>query len=193
MKSKMILSLAMMTAALSLTACNAKEDENARLKEQVDRLEKQVQDLQDDPSQDISTSSENSPTQTPVTEDPPAGTPDPEKENIRHEEQSPQQNTSDVPDITALNARILDLEQRIKDTAPTGSAQEQREQFDLLQQEIASAEWDLDLLEDSLEDQYHNGTLDLDSYREDDQTIDVLEDTLDRCEDRLEMIFGIDD
>lgn len=187
MKSKKILSLAMMTVSLSLTACSAKQDETAQLEEQIDRLEKQVQDLQngsqDGLSQNASTSPENA-TKIPVTDDP---------EDSQHEENIPQQNTSDTPDITALHARIMDLEQQVKDTTPTGSAQEQREQFDHLKQEIESTEWDLDLLEDDLESQYQKGTIDRKEYRENDQTIEVLEDILDRCEDQLEIIFGIDD
>lgn len=189
MKTRTLLILAIMTVCLAFTACTTtKEDETAQLKEQISQLEQQIQDLQEnpttDPSGDISVPSENSPTGATVTQTPAVG-------NTHHDGHDQQQNTTDIPDITALSARIQDLAQRVRDTTPTGSAQEQWEQFNSLDQEIESAEQDLDRSEDALEIQYQSGTLDQTSYRETEQTIEELEDLLDQCEDQLEYTFKL--
>ena len=92
-----------------------------------------------------------------------------------------------------LEDQVAQLEQQIKDTTPTGSVQEQGQQFGLLKTEIDSIERELDYAEDDLEVQYKSGSLEAGTYRDLDVEIEALEDRLGWCEDQLELLFGIDD
>lgn len=198
-----------MAAALSLTACSSQKSENAQLKQQVEQLEQQVTDLQnqtesDSPSggatdesyavpQNTSDLSGNAPTDKALPEDTaenraaadtPAG-------SAHHEEHAHYDTGS--ADASALAALIQDLSQRINDAVPTGSDQEQREQFYSLKGEIDLAEKEIDSLEDELEAQRRAGSLNTVSYQTREAELESLEDQLDVCEDQLEYVFGIDD
>ena len=48
-------------------------------------------------------------------------------------------------------------------------------------------------MEDTLESQYYNGSLEAAQYQEQEREIEALEDRLDNCEDQVEFIFRIDD
>lgn len=188
MKKKTILTLAAVATALGLTACGSQNDETAQLKEQVAQLEQQVEDLQSESpasdTQDVSAPSAEDSAAAEDTSD--QNTPSASTEDTQ------QKSAANTPNLSVLSELVQDLEQRIKDAAPTGSAQEQREQFYNLKGEIDLVENELDALEDDLEAQYHSGSLDASSYQDSDRQIDALEDQLDRCEDQLELIFGID-
>lgn len=205
-----------MAAALSLTACGSQKSENAQLKQQVEQLEQQVTDLQNqtesdspsggatdesyavsqntsDLSENTSDVSGNAPTDKALPEDTaenraaadtPAG-------SAHHEEHAHYDTGS--ADASALAALIQDLSQRINDAVPTGSDQEQREQFYSLKGEIDLAEKEIDSLEDELEAQRRAGSLNTVSYQTREAELESLEDQLDVCEDQLEYVFGIDD
>lgn len=174
MKIRAIVTISMMTLALGFTACGQDRDETAQLKEQIAQLEQQVEDLKKDQGtgqSEMSASSQQldaSPTEDPQTE-------------------------QETPDTSSLSTAISDLEQEIQGTTPTGSDQEQMEQFLTLKSSLDLIDRQLDQQEDALEDQYRAGTIDRASYRQQEQDIEALEDQLDRCEDRLESLFGIDD
>lgn len=187
MKKKTILTLAALTTALGLTACGSQNNETAQLKEQVAQLEQQVEDLQSESpannAQDVSVP----PAEDSVSAD------DTSKQNSPSAEDTQQKSAANTPNLSALSELVQDLETRIQDTTPTGSAQEQQEQFFNLKGEIDLVEQELDALEDDLEAQYRSGSLDASAYQDSDRQIETLEDQLDQCEDQLELIFGIED
>lgn len=182
MKIRTILTLGTLTLALGFTACGQDNDETAQLKEQVAQLEQQVEDLkkyQGSGQAETDASSQDpaaSPTEDPQTE----------------QSQQPQQDLA-APDAASLSAAISDLEQEIQNTTPTGSAQEQMEQFLALKSSLDLIDRQLDQQEDDLEAQYRAGSIDHASYWQQEQDVEALEDRLDTCEDRLESLFGIDD
>ena len=98
-----------------------------------------------------------------------------------------------TPNLSVLTDSIQDLEQRIGDITPSGSAQEQKEQFLALKNEIDALDNELGYMEDTLESQYYNGSLEAAQYQEQEREIEALEDRLDNCEDQVEFIFRIDD
>lgn len=184
MKKKTILTLAALTTALGLTACGSQNDETAQLKEQVAQLEQQVKDLQsetpDNGTQDAAASPTGEAEETALAEE--TAAPD-----------TQQKSAANTPNLSVISELVQDLETRIQDAVPTGSAQEQREQFYALKGEIDSVDHELDALDDELEAQHRSGSLDDSTYREQERELDALEDQLDRCEDQLELTFGIDD
>lgn len=92
-----------------------------------------------------------------------------------------------------LQTSVNDISDKINSTTPTGSAAEQRDQYYKLKQLLDETDHRLDLYDDSLEEQYHSGSLEASDYREQERKIDALEDILDTAEDKLENLFGMDD
>lgn len=206
MKIRTILTLGTLTLALGFTACGQDNDETAQLKDQVTQLEQQIKEmqaasqnetpdntqndtLQEDPATATSAPAETSSatdTTAPTETSPAADTQNAEQD------QTPQYDVG-TTDLSGFSTRIDELEQQIKDTTPTGSVQEQGQQFGLLKTEIDSIERELDYAEDDLEAQYKSGSLEAGTYRDLDVEIEALEDRLGWCEDQLELLFGIDD
>ncbi len=206
MKIRTILTLGTLTLALGFTACGQDNDETAQLKDQVTQLEQQIKEmqaasqnetpdntqndtLQEDPATATSAPAETSSatdTTAPTETSPAADTQNAEQD------QTPQYDVG-TADLSGFSTRIDELEQQIKDTTPTGSVQEQGQQFGLLKTEIDSIERELDYAEDDLEAQYKSGSLEAGTYRDLDVEIEALEDRLGWCEDQLELLFGIDD
>lgn len=182
MKIRVIMTISTIILTLGFTACGQDRDETAQLKEQITQLEQQVEDLKKDPGTGQSeTSVSSQELDASPTEDPQTG-PDPQT-----------QQDLTTPDTSSLSTAIGDLEQEIQGTTPTGSDQEQMEQFLTLKNSLELIDRQLDQQEDALEEQYRAGTIDRASYRQQEQDIEALEDQLDRCEDQLESLFGIDD
>ncbi len=206
MKTKMILTIAALTVTSTLTACGAKKDKTAQLEDQVAQLEQQIKEmqaasqnetpddtqndtLQEDPATATSAPAETS--QATDTTAPTETSPAADTQNAE-QDQTPQYDVG-TTDLSGFSTRIDELEQQIKDTTPTGSVQEQGQQFGLLKTEIDSIERELDYAEDDLEVQYKSGSLEAGTYRDLDVEIEALEDRLGWCEDQLELLFGIDD
>ncbi len=200
--------IAVAVVALGVTGCGSQKDENAQLKKQIDQLEQQVADLQKEntsaDSQNSSSFSENLQPDNVQTDNPPSDNTTinnaPSENNASmtdtpagptHHEERASYDTG-TTDASALAALIQDLERRINDTNPTGSAQEQTEQFYNLKGEIELAEKDLDALEDEMDAQRRAGNLSSTDYRDREKELDALDDQLDWCEDQLELLFGID-
>lgn len=207
--SKTGLFIAVAVAALGVTGCGSQKDENAQLRKQIDQLEQQVADLQKESasvaSQNSLNSSENPAPDNVQTDNAPSdnalinNTPSGNNASMTdtpagptHHEEHASYDTG-TADASALAALIQDLERRINDTKPTGSAQEQTEQFYNLKGEIELAEKDLDALEDEMDAQRRAGSLSLTDYQNREKELDALDDQLDWCEDQLEFLFGIDD
>lgn len=206
MKIRTILTLGTLTLALGFTACGQDNDETAQLKDQVTQLEQQIKEmqaasqnetpdntqndtLQEDPATATSAPAETS--QATDTTAPTETSPAADTQNAE-QDQTPQYDVG-TTDLSGFSTRIDELEQQIKDTTPTGSVQEQGQQFGLLKTEIDSIERELDYAEDDLEIQYKSGSLEAGTYRDLDIEIEALEDRLGWCEDQLELLFGIDD
>ena len=106
---------------------------------------------------------------------------------------SQEKSAANTPNLSVLTDSIKDLEQRIGNITPSGSAQEQKEQFLALKNEIDALDNELEYMEDTLESQYYDGSLEAAQYQEQEREIEALEDRLDHCEDQVEFIFRIDD
>lgn len=194
MNTKIILTITALTMTCILTACGAREDKTAQLEDQVAQLEQQIKDMQAASPNETQDNTQNDTLQedpATATTAPTETSPAADTHHTEHD-QTPQYDLG-TADLSGFATRIDELEQQIKDTTPTGSVQEQRQQFDLLKTEIDSIEQDLDYAEDDLEAQYKSKALEASTYRELDAEIEALEDRLDRCEDQLELLFGIDD
>lgn len=51
----------------------------------------------------------------------------------------------------------------------------------------------LDIYEDEIENKYRNNSITRSEYNKKENEIDILEDKLDKAEEQLENLFGIDD
>lgn len=169
MRLKVLLSILSVTAMLSFTACGGQNQTNA-------------------PSQTQSTPAQS-------TQDESTFAPSPQEENTPAEPTpgGQEKSAANTPNLSVLTDSIQDLEQRIGNLTPSGSAQEQKEQFLALKNEIDALDNELDYMEDTLESQYANGSVDTAQYQEQEREIEALEDRLDNCEDQVEFIFRIDD
>ena len=103
------------------------------------------------------------------------------------------QDPKTVPSLEELSESVSAVSDKVNSTTPTGTSEEQLEQYRTLKREIDSIDRDLDYWDDDIESQFERGTLTREEYRETDRRIDTLEDQLDNAEDYLENLFGIDD
>lgn len=197
-----------MATALSLTACGSQRAENAQLKQQVKQLEQQVADLQNQPQAQStdnaaqpgagnaspSAAADQAQPQDGTNQNTPApSAPDENASgNYGHHEEHGHYDIGSL-DASSLASFIQDLAQRVGDSTPTGSVQDQQRQFYDFIGEIDLAEKDLEILEDNLEAQYKAGNLSRADYQARNLKLDALEDQLDACEDRLEYIFHMED
>ncbi len=167
-----------MTAVLCFTACSPSNSADSSA---------------DTSLQAESAPAENTPTTAPAQESTTA--PIGQEENTPSEPAPEEQKKSaaNTPDLSVLSDILQDLEQRINSLSPSGSDQEQKEQYLALKNEIDALDNELEYAEDTFESQYHNGSMEMAQYQELELEIDALEDRLDHCEDQLEFIFGIDD
>lgn len=173
MKSKRIIAAAVLTLVLAssvLTGCSDERED--RLEDKVDKLEQQVTDLE---SKKDGTGSENGSA---------SGT------SAQGQDGSSSAGSTDYETLKAAAEAAAD---KINSASPSGTAAEQREQFYTLKNELDDIDHQLDLYDDNLENEYRSGSLDASSYRQQERDIDALEDILDTAEDRLEVLFGIDD
>lgn len=76
---------------------------------------------------------------------------------------------------------------------PAGTDEEKIQQYFEIKSELDKADRVLDDYDNTLEDQYRSGTLSRDDYRTLERQLEALEDKLDNAEDKLEVVFGIDD
>lgn len=91
--------------------------------------------------------------------------------------------------ISAVEALIG----RIRTARPSGTRQEQYSQFIGYRQEIDRLEDRIDVTEDKVKDDYRAGIITRAEYKNIDRILDTLDERLDRAEDQLERIFGMDD
>lgn len=82
---------------------------------------------------------------------------------------------------------------QIRAARPFGTRQEQYQQFIAFRQGIDQLEDTIDLLEDRVRADYRAGTITREEYKRIDRILDSLDERLDRAEDLLERIFGMDD
>lgn len=154
-----------------LTGCS--DDREDMLEDKVEKLEQQVTDLE----------------KKNAGNDSGGGTSDKSTEG----QDASGQSAGKSSDYETLKAAVDAAAEKAGSVTPAGSAAEQREQYYELKNELDDIDHQLDLYDDMLEDQYRGGTLDAAAYRQQEKDIDALEDILDTTEDRLEILFGIDD
>ncbi|MGN1400037.1 MAG: hypothetical protein ACI4XL_00885 [Bacillus sp. (in: firmicutes)] len=92
-----------------------------------------------------------------------------------------------------LELAVGKIEEKVADTSPAGTADEQQAVFSSIQYEIEQEEFKIDQYEDELEADYQKGSIPADTYKERELTLEKLEDRLDNAEETLEINFGIDD
>ncbi|HHY52105.1 MAG TPA: hypothetical protein GX499_02525 [Clostridiales bacterium] len=96
-------------------------------------------------------------------------------------------------DMDALEAKVEDLVKRVEAAKPTGTAEEMRNQFFALHQEIETVDNEIDALDDKIGSDFMSGKLSWKDYFALERKLDRLEKRLDRAEDRLERTFHMDD
>lgn len=95
--------------------------------------------------------------------------------------------------LNGVISAVETLVSRIRAARPMGTRQEQYRQFLSLRLEIDQLEDTIDLWEDQVRADYQAGTITRDEYKNIDRILDSLDDRLDRAENLLQRIFGIDD
>ncbi len=157
-----------------LTGCSDGHDD--KLEDKVERLEQQVTDLE---RKNAGTGSESNGTDS----------------NASGADTQGQDGSTSAgsADYDTLKAAVEAAADKVNSAAPSGTAAEQREQFYILKNELDDIDHQLDLYDDNLENEYRSGSLDAAAYRQQERDIDALEDILDTAEDKLEVLFGIDD
>lgn len=178
MHLKLLLVILSITAMLNFTACSANNQTNPSADTSAQTQSTPVPSTQSESGPGQSAQEENTPGQSADEEPTPDGQ---------------QKSAANTPNLSVLSASIQDLEQRIENASPDGSAQEQKEQFLSLKNEIDALDNELEYMEDTLESQYHDGSMDMSQYQEQEREIEALEDRLDHCEDQIEFIFRMDD
>lgn len=171
MKKRKIIVAGLLLTLITVFAAGCKDnDREDYLEDKVEQLEQQVTELEKKDTADSASKSQSD-----------------------NQEGDAGSSASTASDYETLQASVNDISDKINSATPTGSASEQRDQYYTLKQELDGADHQLDLYDDSLEDQYHSGALEASDYREQERKIDELEDILDNAEDSLERLFGIDD
>ncbi len=169
---------------------NSKQEDTAALEQQVADLKQQIADMQQNSSGTNATSTEGNT----ISENNEADMAT--AEDNRSEQAADSGDTANSQSgsytIEDLTARAEDFMQRASDIVASKDTPEM-EQFFTLKKELSQLERDLDVHEDELEDQYRSGALSRDAYREQERTLEALDDRLDETEDRLELKFGIID
>ena len=110
------------------------------------------------------------------------------------------ENTKSSADLDEINKVISSYENEVNEldsvvnNAKAGdSRQDDIEKFSSISSKIKEVENKIDILDDDLEMMYKSGSLSQSDYRNFEKKLDRLDDTLDNYEDRIELIFGIDD
>lgn len=173
MQLKVLFSILSITAMLCFTACGTQNQTNS--------------------SPDTPALTQSAPAQSPQDEGTPAPSGQEKNPSGDAAPDGQEKSAANTPNLSVLSTSIQDLEQRIENITPSGSAQEQKEQFLALKNEIDALDNELEYTEDTLESQYYANSLASSEYQEQEREIDALEDRLDNCEDRLEFIFKMDD
>lgn len=110
--------------------------------------------------------------------------------------------TNTVDDLEAtLEEAVLTLTGEVSDTLsrvdnlgiPEGTLEEQRTQFLDLKEEISEVDRRIDDLDDTIEKNYRNSQISLETYKKLDRELDSLENLMDAAEDKLEFTFGMED
>lgn len=101
--------------------------------------------------------------------------------------------TSLQRDIDALRIEVNDLAKRVEATEPLGTRDERRKQYFALDMEIDKLDDKIDLLEDRVKADYIARILTWEEYRSIERELETFEERLDRADDILEKIFGIND
>ncbi len=182
MKRKRIIvaaGLTLVLASSALTGCS--DDREDRLEDKLDKLEQQVTDLENKKS---GTGSDSSGADSSTS-----GAADQGQDTQGQGGLTSAGST----DYDSLKSAVEAAADKVNSTTPSGSASEQREQFYTLKNELDDIDHQLDLYDDNLENEYRSGSIDASAYRQQERDIDALEDILDTAEDRLEVLFGIDD
>lgn len=199
--------ITILIAALAVSACGSESSKNetAQLEEEVAQLQETIDDLQDklqNSTQGDGAQSTSVPETTGLSQDTvaPETSGLPQDTAASAETVSPDSISADgeqqgtaAADTTMLSASIEELQQRIAGTTPGSSVQEQRDQYYALKGEIDALEHELDYLEEHQEAQYHAGEIEHSAYLEHEHETELLEEQLDRCEDKLEVIFNMVD
>ena len=110
-------------------------------------------------------------------------------------------NTEDAEWKETLQSSVQSVTSRVSETlsrvnnleTPTGSTEEQQEQYTSLKQEIADIEREIDHVEEVAEEGLRNSKLTQEEFKKLDRELESLEELLDSGEDRLEITFGLDD
>ena len=95
--------------------------------------------------------------------------------------------------LDSLREAVDEIVQKIENADASGTADENRETFFKLNNELQDVENQLDYYEENTENDFEQGMLSYDEARELEFEIEKLEDLLDRAEDALEYTFGYDD
>ena len=169
---------------------SSKQKDTAALEQQVADLKQQLADMQQNSSDTNATSTEGNAVSENNEADMATAA------DNRSEQAADSGNTANSQSgsytIEDLTARAEDFMQRASDIVASKDTPEM-EQFFTLKKELSQLERDLDVHEDELENQYRSGALSRDAYREQERTLEALDDRLDETEDRLELKFGIID
>lgn len=186
--------------AFTLGGCgSSKQDDTAALQQQVADLKQQIADMQQNSSDASTTSTEGTAVsgndasdQTTAADNSSQQATDSGNTSQSTTSQNNANSQSGSYTIEDLTARAEDFMQRASDIVASKDTPEM-EQFFTLKKELSQLERDLDVHEDEMEDQYRSGALSRDAYREQERTLEALDDRLDETEDRLELKFGIID
>ena len=180
MKKLKLLALSLSVLSIFMLAgCNDNDKNHAyydQLEKRVDQLEQEVATLKN-------TATDNSTNSFDV-----AGVTD---NSIDLSNTVSNEDTSDT--IESLTKAVDEVTAKADSATPSGSADEKRTQFFNLKDELDLVDRRLDTYDDYIESQYKQGNLSYEDYRNQERTLESMEDKLDASENKLERTFGIDD
>ncbi|MCM1388478.1 MAG: hypothetical protein NC231_14205 [Bacillus sp. (in: Bacteria)] len=169
--------------------------ETEALKEQINQLEQQIAELQQQnaaqnmaSSQEPTTAAENNQ----IQEQAPAVDNKPQEQAPAADSTQTTSNQATTYTMEELTAMVDAYIAKANAAAPAGTSDDMETFFSLKQGEKQINDL-LDIHEDELERLYHQNALSRDEYKNLEWELEKLEDDLDDAEDRLERVFGIDD
>ncbi len=198
--------LGVLAACLLLTTgCSGvdKDNETAKLHKQIQEMQKKIEQLEGNQqqSQDVSniekeSSAENSESSSDKESSAENSETFNDKESSskdsNHEESNSNQMDTNQYSLNELTSEVEKVMSIIKQVSPSADIKQRMNEYFEFERQIKTTEHNIELSEEQLENDYRMGTIDLNTYKRYEISLDRLEDQLDMVEDQLEFIYQMD-
>lgn len=185
--------LGVLAACLLLTTgCSGvdKDNETAKLHKQIQEMQKKIEQLEGNQqqSQDVSNIEKESSAENSET----FNDKESSSKDSNHEESNSNQMDTNQYSLNELTSEVEKVMSIIKQVSPSADIKQRMNEYFEFERQIKTTEHNIELSEEQLENDYRMGTIDLNTYKRYEISLDRLEDQLDMVEDQLEFIYQMD-